>query len=90
MGYVTQARDTDREVEEILFAAYRVMPPWEKIRRVSELSRACSMLALAGLRERHPHASEAELRRRLAEMHLGSELLAEVEAAVQSSSAGVR
>jgi len=71
-------RDTSPEVEEILFAYWRNAPVWEKWQRMAELNRAARLMALGGLRRRHPHASEAELRRRLADLILGPELAATV------------
>jgi hypothetical protein len=40
------------------------------------MSSAVRGLSLAGLRSRHPQASEAELRRRFADIHLGPDLAA--------------
>ncbi|HNQ78362.1 MAG TPA: hypothetical protein PK747_07515 [Acidobacteriota bacterium] len=45
---------------------------------VAELNAAARLLALAGLRERHPGADEAELRRRLADLILGKDLARKV------------
>jgi len=69
-------RDTSPEVEEILFAYWRDTPVWEKWQRMAELNRAARLLALGGLRRRYPHATEAELRRRLADLILGPDLAA--------------
>lgn len=66
--------DTSPEAEEILFAYWRDAPVWEKWRKMAQLNRANRLLALAGLRRRHPGASEEELRRRLADLILGPEL----------------
>lgn len=67
-------QDTSPEVEEMLFAYWRDAPAWEKWQRMVELNRSARFLALAGLRRRHPQASEAELRWRLVELLLGPEL----------------
>lgn len=40
------------------------------------MSQSVRLLALAGLRQRHPAAGPAELRRRLADLLLGPELAA--------------
>ena len=45
---------------------------------LAQLNAAAHRLALTGLRERHPQASPAELRRRLAGMLLGEELACKV------------
>jgi hypothetical protein len=50
------------------------MTPGDKIRQIAGLCRAAGALAVAGLRARHPDASDAELVVRLAWMTLGSDL----------------
>jgi hypothetical protein len=67
-------QDTSPEAEEILFAYWREAPAWKKWEKMEQLNRAARMLAVSGLRRRHPDASEAELRRRLADLLLGPEL----------------
>lgn len=67
-------QDTPPEVERVLLAYWREAPAWEKWQRMVELNRSTRSLVLAGLRRRHPEASEEELRRRLADLILGSEL----------------
>jgi hypothetical protein len=70
--------DTTRETEALLFAYRRDAPAWEKWRRMIELNRAARWLAMAGLRRRYPDASEEEVRRRLADLLLGSDLATRV------------
>jgi hypothetical protein len=41
---------------------------------LAQLNASARLLALTGLRAQYPHASEAELRRRLAALLLGEEL----------------
>ena len=72
MPYFTS--DTPPEIEAILMERMRKMSGLEKWRMVAELNAAVRAMALAGLRQRHPNASEAELRRRLAGLLLGEEL----------------
>lgn len=55
-------------------ARLRQATPLEKWRMVAELNASVRALALAGLRQRYPHADEAELRRRLAGLLLGEAL----------------
>jgi hypothetical protein len=43
------------------------------------------LFALSGLRSRYPHASEREIRRRLADLILGEELAAEVYGPLEES-----
>ncbi len=64
--YRTQSPDTSPKAERILFEAYRRMPPWEKVRRMTEMTQACAQFARAGIRMRHPDATEREIRFRLA------------------------
>jgi hypothetical protein len=71
----TQSSDTTATVEERLFAAYRAMAPWEKLRIVSELSTASYELAAAGIRLRRPNASDHDVRLILAARRLGPELV---------------
>lgn len=77
-GYRTQSADTSPEVERILIEAYRRMPPWEKVRRLTEIFRACEQLALAGILERYPQASEREIRLRLGALRLNREAMVRV------------
>ena len=70
--------DTTPEAEAVLVGLLREMPPPRKIEMVCELNGMVRRLAMAGLRERHPGADEAEIRRRLADLLLGKELAAEV------------
>ena len=53
---------------------WKRMSPVEKAQAVSAASRAVQELSLAGFRHRHPGASEAECRLRLAVLKLGTDL----------------
>jgi hypothetical protein len=66
--------DTHPDVEKMHVAILRSMPPWRKFRLVNDLIVTGRKLALAGLRERFPGASEGELNRRLATILLGPKL----------------
>ena len=59
----------------MLFARYRAMPPWEKVRMVSELSKASYEWAQAGVRLRYPGATEEQVRLILAVRRLGHEVV---------------
>lgn len=74
-GYRTQSPDTSFDVERILIEAYRRMSPWEKAQRIAELVQAVDTLALAGIRDRYPEASERECRLRLAALRLDRETM---------------
>lgn len=65
MSYVTQSRDTTPEVERLQFELWRGMDAATKLRLMGQLCDSVRALALAGLRQRHAHASEHELRMRL-------------------------
>jgi hypothetical protein len=70
--------DTSRDALEAMSALYAKMTPEEKLRRVRELTRAASRLALIGLRMRHPDETDAQLRVRLAHIRLGEKLAEQV------------
>jgi hypothetical protein len=70
--------DTSPEIEEMQIEAWRRMAPEEKAAIVTGLTRASFTLALAGIRQRHPEASEHEQRLRLALVTHGSELALKV------------
>ena len=70
--------DTDQETERILTMMLRTVPVWRKLQMLGELNQMAQHLALEGLRDRNPSASEAELRRYLADLLLGPELTQEV------------
>lgn len=66
--------DTTPEVEAIQFAFYRSAPAWKKLEIASQLNKMARTLALSGLRQRHPGATDEALQRFLADMLLGPEL----------------
>ena len=74
----TLSPDTDAEIERWQVERLREMPVWRKLALADEMSRTVRLLALAGLRQRHPDDNPAHLRRRLADLLLGSELAARV------------
>ncbi len=55
-------------------AMLRQASPWRKLEMVGEMNAAVHLFALEGLRLRFPQAGERELRRRLADLLLGSTL----------------
>jgi hypothetical protein len=74
----TLSRDTAPEAEAVQIEIYRRMPARRKLELVAEENQKAHELALAGLRQRHPHAGPEELFRRLMDLTLGEELAAEV------------
>ena len=71
-------RDTDPDSRRVLVEGIRRMSPAQKLARVTALNRSVEMLALAGIRMRHPDASEHEVHRLLARMWLDEDTLAAV------------
>ncbi len=74
----TQSADTSPEAEALQFRIWAEMPGWRKLELVGEMNKMARELALAGLRQRYPNASESELKRRLMDLTLGPELAARV------------
>lgn len=67
--------DTTPEAWAKQFELYRRMTPAERAHLCSELTLAANAFALAGLRQRHPHADDQELLLRLAALRLGEEMV---------------
>jgi hypothetical protein len=75
---VTLCTDTSPHIEQMQIERLRQMPAWRKLALVGEMNRAVRDLALAGLRQRHPHDTLAQRQRRLAALLLGLELATRV------------
>lgn len=78
MPYRTQSADVTPAIEAIVVDGWRRMSPAEKVRQVRELTRTTRRFALAGLRDRYPDASDAELSRRLAAFWLDRDMMVRV------------
>ncbi len=63
--------DTTADVEQRQIDAWRRLSPMERLRLVSDTTRAVTELSLAGVRHRYPHASERECFLRLAAIRIG-------------------
>jgi hypothetical protein len=72
----TLSSDTHPDAEEVQLELLRRMPPWRKMELMEAMTRMVFCLVLAGLRERHPQATEEELRLRMATLVLGPDLAA--------------
>lgn len=70
--------DTHPQMEELQIRLLREIPPWRKMQMLTELNRTVRLLALTGLRNRFPKASDEELLRRLADLLLGEDLARKV------------
>lgn len=66
--------DTHPKAEALQIQVIRRMPAWKKLALVDDLNETVKALALSDLRERHPHATPAQIQRLLAELRLGAEL----------------
>jgi hypothetical protein len=70
--------DTHPKMEALHIRLLRESPPWRKMEMLARLNATARTLALAGLRQRYPQASEDELHRRLADLLLGPDLARKV------------
>jgi hypothetical protein len=87
-GRAVLAGDTSLEVERLQVALWQRMSPLEKSHAVTEISRTAQELSLAGIRRRHPRASERECLLRLAVLKLGRELAMDVYPEVRALAEG--
>lgn len=71
---VPLAADTSLDIEARQLQAWREMTPARKAELISAMSIASREVALAGIRARHPGASEREQFLRLAILTLGEDL----------------
>ncbi len=70
--------DTNLAADEVQFELLRRMTPEQKGALLTNLTLSVQELAMSGMRERHPHASDEELRLRLAVQRLGEETVRQV------------
>jgi hypothetical protein len=66
--------DTHPTAQRVQIDLMRATPVWRKMELLAQLNQAARLFALSGLRRRHPGATEREIRRRLADLVLGTEL----------------
>jgi hypothetical protein len=74
----TLSTDTHPDIEQLQIERLRQMPAWRKMALMADMSQTVRTLALAGLRQRHPSDTQAQRRRRLADLLLGPDLAARV------------
>ncbi len=72
------ASDTSARAERILVERWRCMTGPEKARAVTAITLAAQELSLAGIRIRHPGASDRECLLRLAALKLGHALACKI------------
>jgi len=70
--------DTHPKMEALQVELWRQASPTRKMHMLAQLNASARLLAMTGLRSRFPDASEAELRRKLADLLLGEELARKV------------
>ena len=66
--------DTSSESHRMLIEICRQIPPEVKLRQVFDAYQTGKVLAMAGLRQRYPQASEGQIGRLWARQHLGHDL----------------
>jgi hypothetical protein len=70
--------DTHPKMEALQIQLWRQASPTHKMNMLAQLNSSARLLALTGLRSQYPRASEAELRRKLADLLLGEDLARKV------------
>lgn len=74
----TLSSDTHPDMEALQIDLCRQVSPTRKLQMLAQLNASARLLAMAGLRARHPHAGEEERMRRMAYLLLGEELARKV------------
>jgi hypothetical protein len=74
----TPLTDTSPATERLQIELMRQAPSWRKAYLVGQMTESVRLLALSGLRQRHPGATPDQLRRLLADLWLGPVLAARV------------
>lgn len=72
----TLLSDTHPKMARLQIELLRQLPPWRKFQMAGNMYSTMKNLALVGLRERNPIATEEEIQRKLADLLLGPELAA--------------
>lgn len=67
--------DTDPVVRRLQIERLRAMTPAQRGALMEALTRDCEQLAIAGIRSRHPNATEHEVLMRLGVLRNGPELM---------------
>ncbi|NUM43090.1 MAG: hypothetical protein HUU38_00175 [Anaerolineales bacterium] len=70
--------DTSPQIEQLQLDLLRNAPSWKKADMWAQMVQTAKLLALRGIKARHPQASESEINRRLAGLLLGEELAEKV------------
>jgi hypothetical protein len=67
---ITQSPDTDPESERLQIRILRAMRVWQRVAQVEALNALAENFTMAGLRPRHPDATETQLRQLLRDRRL--------------------
>ena len=78
-------KDTTDNAREVLFQSYRKMSVRVKTMRIFDTYQTGRILAMAGLRESHPDATEEQIWYLWAKRHLGDELFQEAYGALANT-----
>ncbi|MHC4620420.1 MAG: hypothetical protein ACYTEQ_21950 [Planctomycetota bacterium] len=81
--------DTSPQAQKVQHEIYRRMPPVRKVQLIFDACRTGKLLAMAGLRQRHPSASDEEVWHMWARQHLGDELYNEVYGTATDEDGGI-
>ena len=71
-------KDTSKEANKVLIDIYRRMSVADKVKHIFEAYQTGKLLAMAGLRQLHPQATENQIWYLWAKQHLGEKLFNEV------------
>lgn len=77
-GYRPQSDDTSIEADMVQVEIWRAMPPVEKMRVWAAMQVAVQQIAEAGIRRRHPGASEREVFLRRVSLSLDADTMLKV------------
>jgi hypothetical protein len=70
--------DTHPKMEQAQIELIRRMPAWKKVFIMDGLNETVKTLAVSGIKQRHPEAAPAQIKRMLADLMLGAELARKV------------
>jgi hypothetical protein len=70
--------DTHPKIEQMQIELIRRMTTWKKFSVLDGLNETVKMLAVSGIKQRHPDATPQQVHRMLAELMLGEELARKV------------
>lgn len=72
-GYKPQSIDTSIEADVLMFQLLRQLTPQQKVQRTCAFSQAVRRLAISGIKNQYPNATEAKVRQEFIKRCLGAE-----------------